>query len=227
MKNKFIVSLFISSTLLLLTGCCLSHDFSDATCTVPPTCNKCGEIQGDVVPHTFVDATCTEPKTCSVCNTTEGDALGHTWNDATCTTAKTCSVCNMAEGEKLAHQWQEATYEAPKTCALCGLTEGTVKEAPTPESITPQSPVEDMIAAYPDEITPERQAKLDEIKAAYEEGILPEELYKEDIYNTLYGPTREELLAEIERLLGEASEYSYTPYTETGDPEAFEALITG
>ncbi len=34
------------------------HAYSDATCTVPPTC-ICGDVNGDVLPHDYVDGICT------------------------------------------------------------------------------------------------------------------------------------------------------------------------
>ena len=96
MKLKYTLTILTLST--LLTGCCISHDFTAASCTQPQTCIKCGE--------------------------TEGEPLGHTWTEPTCTEPKTCTVCNLTEGETLEHQWQEATTERAKTCSLCGLTEG-------------------------------------------------------------------------------------------------------
>lgn len=103
----------------------------------------------------------------------------------------------------------------------------TPESKPTPESITPQSSVEDMIAAYPDEITPELQDKLDSITNYYEQDLLPEEFYKEDIYNTLYGPSQEELQAELERLLqGATTSSGSTQNSETEIPDALKDLIT-
>ncbi len=102
----------------------LGHTWADATCTVPKTCETCGETEGEALGHTWVDATCTTPKTFSVCDATEGEALGHTWVDATCTTPKTCSVYDATEGEALGHVWAEATCTDPKTCETCGETDG-------------------------------------------------------------------------------------------------------
>ena len=113
-------------TCILLTGCCLTHDWQEATCTTPMTCAKCEKTKGEALGHTWQEATCTTPKTCSVCGETEGEALGHTWQEATCTTPKTCSVCGETEGEALGHDWQEANCLAPKTCNVCGVTEGDI-----------------------------------------------------------------------------------------------------
>ena len=108
----------------VLTGCCISHQWEEATCTTPKTCAKCGKTEGDPLGHTWKEATCIEPKTCSVCGETEGDPLGHKWVDATCTEPKICSVCGETEGEALGHEWVEATCTEPKTCSRCGETEG-------------------------------------------------------------------------------------------------------
>ena len=125
------ITLLISST-LLLSGCCLKHDFAEASCTQPQTCTKCGETEGEPLEHIWVEATCTEPKQCSVCNLTEGEPLGHTLSEATCIEASKCEVCNIVEGEPLGHNFKEADYENPKTCVVCGLTEGE----PLPEEET-------------------------------------------------------------------------------------------
>ncbi len=148
-KTLCIISvLFISA---ILSGCCLKHQWADATCTQPKTCEKCGETQGEALSHTWGEATCTAPKTCSVCNATEGEPLehswipatcteashcvvcktttgeakGHIWTDATCDRAKTCLSCHAEEGTPLGHNWAEATCAAPKTCKRCSATEGT------------------------------------------------------------------------------------------------------
>lgn len=126
MKRKSLYILLVIST--ILTGCCLSHDFTTASCTQPQTCTKCGETEGEPLEHTWVDATCTEPKQCSVCNLTEGNPLGHTYSNATCTEPQTCTVCGATTGKPLSHVWTDATFENPKTCELCGLTEGEPKE---------------------------------------------------------------------------------------------------
>lgn len=85
----------------VLTGCCIKHDWQEATCTEPVTCAKCGETEGEALGHTWVEATCTEPKTCSVCGATEGEALGHDMVEANYQQAAVCKVCGETEGEPL------------------------------------------------------------------------------------------------------------------------------
>ena len=71
--------------------------------------------------HDWKDATCTEPKTCQRygCNATEGDALGHDWKDASCTEPKTCRRlgCNATEGIAKGHT--DADHNGK--CDVCGL----------------------------------------------------------------------------------------------------------
>lgn len=93
MRKKIVTGMLAVSLVFMMTGCCLSHDWQEATCTEPKTCSKCGETEGDVSGHTWEEATCTAPKTCSVCGETEGEALGHTLSEATYWEAAVCSVC--------------------------------------------------------------------------------------------------------------------------------------
>lgn len=101
---------------LVLSGCCMNHEWQPATCTEPETCSKCGE--------------------------TQGEPLGHDWEAATCAAPKTCKVCGATEGSPRDHVWAEATFTSPKTCSLCGATEGGVKsclnEAGTAFTFTPK-----------------------------------------------------------------------------------------
>lgn len=120
----------ILAMFMLLTGCCLAHDFTEATCVQFATCTKCGEIEGELLPHTWVEATCEKSKECSVCGMTEGEPLGHNFKEATCTESAVCTTCNTVGGEAKGHDWIEADYENPKTCNVCGLTEGEPKEKP-------------------------------------------------------------------------------------------------
>lgn len=108
---------------MLLSACCIKHDFEEATCTEPSTCSKCGKTEGEALGHEWEDATCEEPETCSVCGETDGKALGHKWEDATCEEPKTCKVCDKTEGEALGHEWAGDSFKAPKVCKVC-QTEG-------------------------------------------------------------------------------------------------------
>ena len=101
MKNKIILGMLFLLFAFGLTGCCMSHEWTETTCTTPKTCNKCGEIEGEVAEHIWTEATCSAPKTCSVCGETEGEALAHTLSEANYQQPATCSVCGEFEGEPL------------------------------------------------------------------------------------------------------------------------------
>ena len=124
MKKKLRLGLFVGAIAFMLSGCCFQHEWLEATCSTPKTCEECGKTEGDVLDHKWQEATCSAPKTCKICGETEGETLDHEWQEATCSTPKTCEICEETEGEGLNHEWQEATCSAPKTCALCGATEG-------------------------------------------------------------------------------------------------------
>ncbi len=127
--KKTILALTVAMLLLLTAACApkCEHVFSEATCTVPSTCELCGVTEGEVLPHPFADATCTAPKTCTACGVTEGEVLPHSFADATCDAPKTCTSCGATEGTALEHDYEEATCTVAKTCKLCGGTEGDPK----------------------------------------------------------------------------------------------------
>ncbi len=128
MKKRLLVISMVTVT-MMLSGCCLSHDWKEATCTQSKTCVKCEETEGEALGHTWANATCSAPKTCNTCGLTEGDALEHTWVEATCSAPKTCSVCSQTEGDTLEHTFAEANYQQASTCNVCGTTEGEPLEA--------------------------------------------------------------------------------------------------
>lgn len=107
MRKKIVIGMLAVLLVFMVTGCCLSHDWQEATCTEPKTCSKCGETEGEALGHTWKDATCAEPKTCSVCQETEGEALGHTLSEATYWEAAVCSVCGETVGDVLTPAFEE------------------------------------------------------------------------------------------------------------------------
>ncbi len=60
---------------LVLTACECKHQWQDATCNTPKTCEKCGVTEGDVLTHVWADATTDAPKTCTLCGLTEGEKI--------------------------------------------------------------------------------------------------------------------------------------------------------
>lgn len=126
-RNLYILALVLVLVLsLALTGCSkpCEHEWEDANCEDPKTCELCDETEGAPLGHTWKAATCNAAKTCETCGKVDGEPLGHTWVDATCEDPKTCSACKTEEGEALGHTWVDATTEAPKTCSTCQATEG-------------------------------------------------------------------------------------------------------
>lgn len=121
MKKKHLTLMAMLVALAMLTGCCVSHQWTEVTCTEPKTCTKCGEVEGEALGHNWVEATCAEPKTCTNCGATEGEALGHTLSEANYQQAAVCSTCGETVGEPLV-----ADFEAK------GLTCYTDLDTPIP-----------------------------------------------------------------------------------------------
>ena len=128
--KKIIACLLLAALLTsLLTGCCLSHKWTEATCLEPQTCSKCGKTEGEPLSHTWIPATCTTAEMCNVCSTTRAKELGHIWVDATCTDPKICLTCNATEGTERGHQltdWEITSEPAnekagvkTKYCKVC------------------------------------------------------------------------------------------------------------
>lgn len=123
MKMVFLAVMLLG-VLLIASGCCIRHEWKEATCTEPSACAECGKTRGEAVGHTWQAATCARPKTCSACYMTEGAALGHVWQDADCLNPKTCMTCGLTAGNALGHNWQKATCTQAKTCLRCQDTQG-------------------------------------------------------------------------------------------------------
>lgn len=128
MKKRIIFGILAVWMAACLSGCCMSHEWKEATCTEPQTCAKCGKTQGKELGHEWTESDCTHPQACSVCGETKGEAAGHKWQSATCTEPQICSVCGETVGRPAGHKWHAATCTAPKTCSACGSTEGALAE---------------------------------------------------------------------------------------------------
>ena len=101
----------------LLAGCCLSHDWTEATCEAPATCTKCGQTEGKALEHVWKEATCEEPKTCTECGKTEGNARGHLYVSSSCEEPEVCEYCGKA-GQIEGHIWLESVG----VCSRCGAS---------------------------------------------------------------------------------------------------------
>ena len=134
----------IIAAILILSSVCF-HDWTNATCTKPQTCNTCGEVRGEAIGHTWMEATCTTPKTCSVCNERIG-GVQHAWMEASCEAPQTCKICGITSGAKLEHnvtEWKQlqkstciTSGSEGGTCSLCGktITRETEKTDHTPSA---------------------------------------------------------------------------------------------
>lgn len=112
--------------LLMLTGCCLSHQWQEADCEIPKTCIKCGKVEGEALGHNWKEASCTAPKTCTGCGLTEGEALKHYFSSATCADPATCWDCGLTMGEPLPHSfgtWETTDSGLHRFCADCSAEE--------------------------------------------------------------------------------------------------------
>lgn len=66
MKRTIAILIVLAVTVLTLSACGHKHTFSEATCTAPRTCEKCGETEGEPLGHT------TEIGQCSRCSENQG-----------------------------------------------------------------------------------------------------------------------------------------------------------
>ena len=71
--------------MFILSACGCDHEWTNATCLSPKTCNLCGKTKGNTTDHNYMDANCDHPKRCSFCDYTVGKALGHNYIDGCCT----------------------------------------------------------------------------------------------------------------------------------------------
>ena len=110
--KKIILLLLVA---VMLTGCCISHEWTESTCTTAKTCTKCGETEEFIQGHSWQDATCTEAKTCIICGVTEGNAAGHAigaWEETADSVIRKCSGCNLTETmpEEQQEEWKVTQF---------------------------------------------------------------------------------------------------------------------
>ena len=116
-------------------GEALGHDYADATCTVPMTCNVCSDTKGEALGHDYADATCKAPKTCTVCSATTGSKLSHKSDSGTVTKKATCTAtgtktykCTLCKATiktdtiaKVAHKYNSGKVTKKATCKATGV----------------------------------------------------------------------------------------------------------
>ena len=92
----------------------LGHDYSDATCAAPKTCQRdgCDKTLGKPKDHSWLEPTCTAPYTCENCDATEGDPLGHKYeNDC-------AVVCTRCKAERTPNDHTDS--DGDHLCDACG-----------------------------------------------------------------------------------------------------------
>lgn len=67
MRKLISILLLAVMMVSLLTGCCLSHDWKDATCTTPKVCAKCGKAEGEALGHNWETSIFYDLKECLTC----------------------------------------------------------------------------------------------------------------------------------------------------------------
>ncbi len=122
MKRIILIFTIMIFLVLALASCGCEHEFTEANCTTPKTCTKCGAVEGDLAEHTYTTGKCTEPQKCTGCGK-EKLGFDHTWNDAKCEENKICTVCSEV-GELVEHYWIAPSCTAPRHCKLCKETDG-------------------------------------------------------------------------------------------------------
>ncbi len=117
-----------------LYGDC-EHSFTDNDCTNPPTCTKCGMIEGmpegHVLPNEY---SCTTSAVCLECGVEVAPSkVFHDFADATCGKPRICKLCGVSRGEPTGkHDWWAASCTNPKMCKVCYKTEGKAQGHSTP-----------------------------------------------------------------------------------------------
>lgn len=106
MKKRHLICLLLSVFLLLFSGCACKHQWREATCSAPATCELCGETQGEPLAHQWEAATCEKPETCKLCGATKGTTGPHTvgeWEtdepdyiSGSVWKRRKCTVCGMS-----------------------------------------------------------------------------------------------------------------------------------
>ena len=71
MKRFVMMIALVTLMMMLLSGCCLSHDMQPATCTEPARCSKCGKTEGEPLGHTALTDPALAP-TCTETGLSEG-----------------------------------------------------------------------------------------------------------------------------------------------------------
>ena len=69
---------------LVLTGCCVPHQWSEPGCAQSQYCLKCGRESGYMKDHVWLPADCTQPRRCADCGLASSVPLGHRVENGVC-----------------------------------------------------------------------------------------------------------------------------------------------
>ena len=126
MKRTYILLLSLLLLAALLSGCECDHQWVEADCLTPKTCEKCQATEGEALGHDFAPASCTAPETCTRCGETQGETMEHDFAPANCTVPETCVQCGETRGEPLGHSFGDWAVEGDTmshTCEVCWYAE--------------------------------------------------------------------------------------------------------
>ncbi len=90
LKSSVIITfVLIVGLALILTACGCNHEWLDATCISPKTCNLCGATEGEKIEHNYVYSSCLSPEKCSVCGDIKDfESVGHNFVNGICSRCK-------------------------------------------------------------------------------------------------------------------------------------------
>lgn len=102
------------------TSSLCEHEWVDATCELPRTCDKCGKTKGDPLGHDFIAGVCYR------CGAIEGASDGG--EDSSSALPDSSINPDISVPDDCEHDWQPATCLSPQTCSKCGAIYGTAGE---------------------------------------------------------------------------------------------------
>ena len=104
------------------------HSFSEATCTLPKTCD-CGATEGNALGHNWLLATCLKPEVCSVCGATTGSAKGHSFINGCCSACGVNDPAFSVSGTVWVTAKGKRYHNNPKCSNMKNPEEVTIEEA--------------------------------------------------------------------------------------------------
>lgn len=107
-----------------MTESVCTHDFNEATCTLPKICKLCKATQGQPIDHDPTEATCTEASVCRMCDNIISARLGHSYVNKICTRCgeRYPYITIACVGDSITNggYWKEMSYYLTKTYKVNG-----------------------------------------------------------------------------------------------------------